>query len=144
MLGALTGTSGVKIEIRLTPYPQQLVVPMDHMPSWKLHKNPFWRVKHPIGSRSSSSSSSSAKNMATVTPVLTANGELEVHHSQIFAYEASQDVGGIVTITMPPGKKTDHLGIKIMFIGRIDMVRIHTYTTKRSTKLRLGDHHVLL
>ena len=85
---------------------------MDHYPSWKLHKNPFWRVKHPQGAK-----------LASVTPVMTASGELEVKQQQVFAYEASQDIGGIATIHLAPGKKAEHLGIKIMFIGRIDMVR---------------------
>lgn len=42
---------------------------------------------------------------------------------QLFGYEASQDVGGVVTLQVPPGKKLEHLGIKVQFIGRIDMVR---------------------
>ena len=45
---------------------------------------------------------------------------------QIYAYEASQDIEGHVIVTLPPGKKTDHLGIKLQFIGRIDMsVGVH-------------------
>ena len=91
-----------------------MIVPLDHHPSWKLHKNPFWRVKHPQGSK-----------LATVTPVtMTSSGELEVKPQPMYAYEASQDIGGVVTIHLPPGKKMEHLGIKIMFIGRIDMVRL--------------------
>ncbi|OEU20995.1 vacuolar protein sorting-associated protein 26 [Fragilariopsis cylindrus CCMP1102] len=39
----------------------------------------------------------------------------------IFAYEQHQDVGGVVTLHLAPGKKIEHLGIKIQFIGRIDM-----------------------
>jgi vacuolar protein sorting-associated protein 26 len=43
-----------------------------------------------------------------------------------FAYEASQDVEGVVVLRLPPGKKTEHLGIRVQFIGRIDMsVGIH-------------------
>jgi hypothetical protein len=110
----LTGSGGVKISIRLTPQrPEQNpnIIPMDHYPSWKFHKNPFWRVKHPNGSK-----------LQAVTPVVNAQGELEAKEP-IFAYEASQDIGGIVTIQCIPGKKTEHMGIKIQFIGRIDMVR---------------------
>ena len=44
----------------------------------------------------------------------------------LYVFEGSQDVEGHVIITMPPGKKTEHLGIKLQFIGRIDMsVGIH-------------------
>jgi hypothetical protein len=82
---------------------------MHHTPNWKLRKNPFWRV-------------------GSVTPL---NGEL--------AYEASQDIKGKVLLTLPPGKKADHLGIKIQFIGRIDMVSSLFLGTMISW--HHGDHH---
>jgi hypothetical protein len=91
--GGLVG-GGLKVEIVLErSNDNDKVVPMHHPPSWKLRKNPFWRV-------------------GSVVP---SNGE--------FAYEASQDIKGKVILTLPSGKKADHLGIKIQFIGRIDMVR---------------------
>lgn len=74
------------------------IIPMHHAPSWKLRKNPFWR----IGS-------------GAVVPTN------EHGTASLFAYEASQDVSGKVILSLPPGKKADHLGIKIQFIGRIDM-----------------------
>ena len=40
----------------------------------------------------------------------------------IVAYEASRDIRGVVRLRLPPGKKAEHLGIKVQFIGRIDMV----------------------
>lgn len=123
----MTGSGGVKIEIKLVPqqpHQQQQqpvplgarsneIIPMDHYPSWKLHKNPFWRVKHPSGTK-----------MAAVAPN-SFTGDLEVK-SQLFAYEAHQDVGGCVTLHVAPGKKIEHLGIKVQFIGRIDMVSNET------------------
>lgn len=39
----------------------------------------------------------------------------------VVAYEASKDVAGVVRLRVPPGKKVEHLGIKVQFIGRIDM-----------------------
>jgi vacuolar protein sorting-associated protein 26 len=40
----------------------------------------------------------------------------------LYAYEASQDITGTVSLRLPPsGKKCEHLGIKVQFIGRIDM-----------------------
>lgn len=116
-INAITGAGGVKIDIRTTPVWQQqpdqpsAIVPLDHYPSWKLHKNPFWRVKHPANA---------GQKLAAVTPVMTANGELEVR-APIVAYEQHQDVSGVVTLHLSPGKKLEHLGIKIQFIGRIDM-----------------------
>lgn len=93
--GGLVG-GGLKIEIFLEANDNNTtindkVVPMHHTPNWKLRKNPFWGV-------------------GSVTPM---NGEL--------AFEASQDIKGKVVLTLPHGKKADHLGIKIQFIGRIDM-----------------------
>ncbi len=128
LFNALTGSGGVKIEIRLVPQQQQQqqllqpatgvtpsgVIPMDHYPSWKLHKNPFWRVKHPAGTK-----------LASVAPNAI-TGEMELK-PQLFAYESHQDVGGVVTLHIAPGKKIEHLGIKVQFIGRIDMVRRKAY-----------------
>lgn len=91
---------------------------MDHYPSWKLHKNPFWRVKHPAGTK-----------LASVAPNAI-TGEMEIKQ-QLFAYESHQDVGGVVTLHVAPGKKIEHLGVKVQFIGRIDMVRDAIYTRKR-------------
>lgn len=81
------------------------VVPMHHAPSWKLRKNPFWRVSG-----------------NSVVPAMNEMGTFA-----LCAYEASQDVSGKVMLTLPPGKKADHLGIKIQFIGRIDMVRLRLF-----------------
>lgn len=97
-------------------------LPMDHHPSWKLHKNPFWRVKHP----SLVAKQQVAPHLVDETaPRTTVNHSLApgvITSHQMYAYEASQDVEGVVVLTLPAGKKMDHLGIKIQFIGRIDMV----------------------
>lgn len=122
-MNAITGAGGVKIDIRFTPTEQQslstgsAVVPMDHYPSWKLQKNPFWRVKHPNSKRKAS--------MAPAAPALSGGDPnammMAAQERTIFAYEQHQDVGGMVTLYMAPGKQIEHLGIKIQFIGRIDM-----------------------
>ncbi len=46
------------------------------------------------------------------------------HFEQTFyAYDGQcPDVQGIVNLILQPGKKYDHNGIKIQFLGRIDMV----------------------
>ena len=69
--------------------------------------------------------------MSAVAPSMASPGGQMMGHemdmnkqdTQFFGYEASQDVGGFVTLQIPPGKKLEHLGIKVQFIGRIDMVR---------------------
>jgi len=113
LFGALTGGSGALIEIRLNPPNNDQVVPMDHTPSWRLHKNPFWRVKHPGGSKIIQPSLMYGNS----PPELMTESSSEIK----YAYEASQDIEGTVTMRVQPGKKVEHLGIKVMFIGRIDM-----------------------
>jgi hypothetical protein len=96
-------------------------LPMDHHPSWKLHKNPFWRVKHP------SLAKREAPHLVDETAANVVNTSLApgvALSRQMYAYESSQDVEGLVVLTLAAGKKIDHLGIKIQFIGRIDMVWI--------------------
>ncbi|KAL3945553.1 MAG: hypothetical protein SGBAC_000377 [Bacillariaceae sp.] len=108
MFSALTGQGGVKIDIRLTPQNGVHAVPMEHYPSWKLHRNPFWRVKHP-----------NATKPASIAPAMGQYGEMQ-QQDQVFAYESHQDIAGVVTLNLAPGKKVEHLGIKVQFIGRID------------------------
>jgi len=121
-INAITGAGGVKIDIRVTPTDHQkqtpdAIVAMDHYPTWKLQKNPFWRVKHP--------NSTNNNRMASVAPAPIIPGDpnsfMAAQERTIFAYEQYQDVSGVVTLHLAPGKKVEHLGIKIQFIGRIDM-----------------------
>lgn len=151
LFGAITGGgSGLTIEIQLTPsVSQSSIVPLDHAPSWKMHKNPFWRVRHPQRVSPSESNTSMLGQGPAVAPGVSpqqsygggyppvvggppismniAGPMMQGPGSpQFFAYEASQDIEGQVIITMPPGKKTEHFGIRVQFIGRIDMsVGIH-------------------
>jgi Vacuolar protein sorting-associated protein 26 len=184
---------------------------MDHYPSWKLHKNPFWRVKHRqqgvkqqqqqqqqvMASDPSSSIMVQHNSQFAPNPGMMQNSPVfqqqqQPHPQQyqqqptsmmqqqqpgmmqqqqpgmmpysqgmmqqpgmqqqqqqqplqgmsspmtmimmddgtqsaVVAFEATRDVGGIVRLLVPPGKKMEHLGIKVQFIGRIDMVcRIDT------------------
>lgn len=93
-------------------------MPLDHRPSWRLHKNPFWRVKHP----SLAAKVEAAPHLIDETAgTLISSGSAYGSSHQMYAYEASQDVEGVVIMSLPSGKKMDHLGIKIQFIGRIDM-----------------------
>jgi vacuolar protein sorting-associated protein 26 len=121
LFGALTGNKSVKIDVRLNPPANDLskAVPMDHFPSWRLHKNPFWRVKHPSGS---SQFQPSMNNPPELTTDTTSFMPVTSPREMIYAYEASQDVEGTVIFRLPiGGGKIEHLGIKVQFIGRIDM-----------------------
>jgi Vacuolar protein sorting-associated protein 26 len=103
-LGALTGTKPVKIDIHLTP-PEGPAIVLDHRPSWKLHKNPFWRVKHPQSS-----------------PAL--NNSLTLPKDPVYVFAAAQDIAGTVVLRPPGGSSSggyEHLGVSMQLIGRIDM-----------------------
>jgi vacuolar protein sorting-associated protein 26 len=144
LLGALTGSGGPAVEIRLTPPSSQDIVAMDHAPSWKLHRNPFWRVKHPASDKLITPQTSSllqqqqfaqgyfensvhaphqqrANHQSSPQFTGSSSDPLTDSSSIVYAYEASQDVQGAVILRLPPGKKVEHLGIKVQFIGRIDM-----------------------
>ncbi len=41
----------------------------------------------------------------------------------IYAFGEMEDVQGVVNFCLPPGKKFDHLGIKVQLLGRVEMVR---------------------
>jgi hypothetical protein len=124
---------GLSMDIHLTGQNEN-VVAMDHHPSWRLHKNPFWRVKHPslkkaaVSPDDASSITSGTNTVTTVmntAPHLAANTSMGVtsKEDQMYVYEASEPVEGVCVLSLAAGKKMDHLGIKIQFIGRIDMVR---------------------
>lgn len=76
--------------------------------------------------------------MAAVAPNVV-TGEMEMK-PQLYAYEAHQDVGGVITLHLAPGKKVEHLGIKVQFIGRIDMVRTNNKTIKQECTRKSRPH----
>ena len=51
------------------------------------------------------------------------NMNMQIQDQTIYAYGEFEDVQGVAHLTLPPGKKFEHLGIKIQFVGRVDMVR---------------------
>jgi Vacuolar protein sorting-associated protein 26 len=173
LLGALTGGGNVKIGIVVnTSSTDPGIVPMDHYPSWKLHKNPFWRVKHRQGGAKNQQpqqptmdqSSSMMQNSQLQNPGMMQNSQFQQPgmmqqpgmpyqqgmmqpgmpmqqqqqqhgmmspmmpmtddgmQSAVVVFEATRDIAGMVRLVIPPGKKMEHLGIKVQFIGRIDMV----------------------
>lgn len=119
LFGALTGGHNVKIDIVLKPPGSSdqtaatTACSLDHAPSWRLHKNPFWRLKHPTNLQQVSPSNHA--------PVDGTSKEV------LYAFEASQDVEGVVVLRTPIAsaggiyKGMEHLGITVQFIGRIDM-----------------------
>lgn len=129
---ALSG-GGVKVVISLNavdPVTNPGVVPMSHVPNWKLRKNPFWRLKQSQHLQQHQPQPTPPVNNPQLQPstaglyygeVIPAPAPPAANVHMIFAYEASQPVEGVVSLILPPGKKAEHLGIKIQFIGRIEM-----------------------
>lgn len=153
-----------------------LVPVLEHTPSWRLHKNPFWRVKHPAKLVTTSAPVApytpqhqpqqhqqqppmmpygqqqpapyggmppspqqqhqqqgydpykqpnmyaSGTNSMMMSSTMTQSGMMmSPKESPLYIYEADGDVEGSVVFRLPPGKKAEHLGIKVQFLGRIDM-----------------------
>ena len=42
----------------------------------------------------------------------------------LYAYGEHEDVQGVVHLVLPPGRKFESLGVKIQFVGRVDMVSV--------------------
>lgn len=121
------GGGGLKVEIELDSSGRSGVVPLDHPPTWKVWKNPFLSLKYPTVSYSNFDGDPAASHedqlessplAAAVGPV---GGPQQHQLDQAFAYEASEDIEGRIVLLLPPGKRADHLGIKVQFFGRIDM-----------------------
>lgn len=107
--------AGIVADITLDP-PQTSsshIKALDHVPTWKVRKNAF---AHAV------------KKNASITPfhaeALAASSSPDYRQGStnyIYAYRDEDDVKGIVNIAVPPGKKLDHLGIKVEYVGRIDL-----------------------
>mmetsp|Transcript_48624 Transcript_48624/g.72582 ORF Transcript_48624/g.72582 Transcript_48624/m.72582 type:complete len:354 (-) Transcript_48624:190-1251(-) len=100
------GGGGLKIDIVLdnTDKEEGMALALQHQPSWRMRKNPFWRV---------------GAQPVSPTPNLVMDGM--PMNNQLFAIEAGQHVSGTIILSLPPGKKAEHLGIKVTFIGRVEM-----------------------
>lgn len=104
------GTGGLQIKIHLsgTPESDPDIFYLRHRPSWKVRKNVFTALKtHSI----------------SASPTLAPDGLIGGGSGpqRIMVYSCNHDTEGEVTLTMPHGKKLDHLGIQVKFFGRIDM-----------------------
>lgn len=166
------GSGGLSVTIDIQPtqdgLARQLIVPIDHPPSWKLNKNVFQNSKKKCKMTNSVTplpqllqQQQQQMQQQQQQPMYDANGQLiyppnnnmmmmppgpppptppnmnmmgpgmqrgygygggmgmEKH---IYAYNGQyQDIQGMVNLILEPGKKYDHNGIKIHFIGRIEM-----------------------
>eukprot|EP00592_Proboscia_alata_P003497 CAMPEP_0194371794 /NCGR_PEP_ID=MMETSP0174-20130528/20190_1 /TAXON_ID=216777 /ORGANISM="Proboscia alata, Strain PI-D3" /LENGTH=399 /DNA_ID=CAMNT_0039150025 /DNA_START=275 /DNA_END=1474 /DNA_ORIENTATION=+ len=101
------------------------IVLIDHVPRWKAHKNPFHGMKFTGGTGGDQIAPDPGmqQQQRQYAPRQLARQPFRPGSTppKIYAYESSQDVVGSATVSLPPGKKADHLGIKISFLGRVDL-----------------------
>lgn len=103
------GGGGLQVEISLEPSGT-----ISELPSWKVHKNVFSHaLKKPDPRAITTSSSLQTKPSSKQT------NSSWVETS--YVYEASEDIKGNIILSLPYGKRVDHLGIKVEFVGRITM-----------------------
>jgi|EP00550_Attheya_septentrionalis_P005213 vacuolar protein sorting-associated protein 26 len=126
------GGGGLTVEINVSTDPtREGIIELDHAPGWKVRKNPFMSLQYPNKLEDMSEgprrrevqpSTLHVISHSSVSPYESSTGgDLNLGKELIYAYEANEDIVGTVTLSLPPGKRSDHLGIKIQFIGRIDM-----------------------
>jgi hypothetical protein len=126
------GGNPLQIQIEIQPNQNSLqsksIVPLDHSPNWRVSKNVFM----------------SSLSKQTLQNVIRKNNTamMQVHPHQpvvaepqfggmspqplqpiIYAHSETEDVQGVVHLMLQPGKHFEHAGIKIQFVGRIEMVR---------------------
>jgi vacuolar protein sorting-associated protein 26 len=124
------GGSAPKLQISIRPNYSRIeaggVKQLDHAITWKVRKNPFSALKNfkqdQIGNADINDSSTVVSDITSLT-LGGVDLERNDENSALYVYHASEDVEGVVNIYLPPGKKSDHLGIKVQFIGRIEMTQ---------------------
>lgn len=116
---------GLEIKVDIHPDKHGLangkIIPLGHLPSWKIGKNTF----------SPSILNKQQGSIAPLPPPPTTTNEYgrsdylsgtSSVREPIYVYDSHQDVQGVVHLILPHGKSFEHLGIKIQFLGRIKMV----------------------
>lgn len=127
------GSNPLQIQIEIQPNQNSLqsktIIPLDHSPNWRVSKNVFM----------------SSLSKQTLQNVIRKDNTaiLQVHPHQpvvaepqfggmpqqqlqpiIYAHSETEDVQGVVHLLLQPGKHFEHAGIKIQFVGRIEMVGV--------------------
>lgn len=112
------GGPGLKVYIDINPSTSENVVQLDHPPSWKIRKNPFLHALK--RSNKVASATNNGNNIVDETNTFHTDTDLSYTSANHYAFNSSDaDVSGTITMSLPPGKKYDHLGIKVEFVGRI-------------------------
>lgn len=129
------GGASVQIGITLTPpvKAQDKIVRLHRSQRWKVHKNPYHQF-HYFENKAGRSDSAQKFDQIAASSV-TPHSSSETPHEDVYAYDAAMDVEGVITLSIPPGKKVEHLGMRVEFVGRIEMVSIALYSFKLLNEL---------
>lgn len=65
-------------------------------------------------------------------------GQMQQQQEVIYAFGEMEDVQGVVRLCLPPGKKFDHLGVKVQFVGRVDMVSLKAQSVEKKILTKNG------
>ena len=109
------GGGGLKVYISLDMSKSDKIVTLDHTPSWKTRKNPFHQALRQNSSNNGNEMASGSSTLAS--PRVEQNSPIT--SNTWYAYDSTQNISGNVTLAIPSGKRYDHLGIKVQFVGRI-------------------------
>mmetsp|Transcript_17370 Transcript_17370/g.32935 ORF Transcript_17370/g.32935 Transcript_17370/m.32935 type:complete len:394 (+) Transcript_17370:189-1370(+) len=142
------GDAGIKIHIEIQPSLQSMangtVVPISHRPSWRVTKNPFhtglakfahWKEYHQRihpnynaaicgggGGGMNNMPQYPMHHQAQFQPQLMQPQLMQQQEGEVlYAYGENEDVQGVVHLILPHGRKFEHLGVKIQFVGRVDV-----------------------
>lgn len=149
------GGGGLKIQIDIRANSEGIasgvIVPLDHVPGWKIKKNPYSSLNHRTAHVRNHKTSNSLYDdntsvVSDITSQTYANGyfgrkdssECHIMYNGdisnafgikpeadiLYAYDSDQNIEGNVTFFLPQGKRYEHLGIKIEFLGRITMKKV--------------------
>jgi len=89
------------------------LVKLSKTQKWKAHKNPYHQFHY--FSEKLGKLGNGPNTQIVPQP---AYGSLPA--PDLYAYDANTDVEGIISLMVPPGKKVEHLGIRVEFVGRIE------------------------
>jgi len=139
------GGGGLKVYISIDPFKTDpnKIGQLDHLPNWKIRKNPFQistrRHVHPVQPNVAPNQVNQYPGPNAIPPNMNMNPHVAMpmpvtvnaqQNNQLYAFDASQNVSGTITLVLPHGKRYDHLGIKAQFVGRISTLAMQRFENR--------------
>lgn len=89
------------------------------MPSWKVRRNPFALVQ-PNSNRKDDDSDDKGRLVPAIDKQVVRHDE-----DKVYIYLDNDDIHGVVTLTVTPGKQAEHLGVKVEFVGQVELHHVY-------------------